>query len=126
MTHLLVYDANCWSCTRFKNVIEFLDTHGRMGHLPLSEAEGEGLLNSLPPSLRLAFFHMIAPGGRVTSGADSIPDLVSLMPGGSALGASLRINPAASRPLGLFYSVLSRLHGSGSCSRDGAKGLRNH
>jgi len=118
MAHVLAYDAGCGPCTSFKNVIEFLDAYGKMRYLPLSEVDSEGLLDALPPALRFASFHMIGPGGSVTSGSNAIPEVVSLLPGGRVLGWVLRMNPAAFRSMALVYSILSRLHGSGSCSRD--------
>jgi len=120
MPFVLAYDADCGPCARFKDTVKFLDTYGRISYLALSEAESKGLLDSLPPALRFASFHLIDPEGRVSSGSNAIPKLLSLLPGGWVPSAALRMNPVASRSMRLVYTVLSSLHNSGSCSRQDA------
>ena len=115
MPYVLAYDSGCGPCTRFREAIGLLDTGRRMRYLSLERADGEGLLGPILPAKRFASFHLIAPTGRVWSGPDALPILISLLPGGRVPSVVARSNPLVSRWTKFVYSVLSRLHGAGAC-----------
>ena len=112
--HVLVYDAGCGPCRRFRRLVEFLDVHDSISYVSLEGAEAEGLLEGIEPRLRHRSFHLLTDG-LPASGSKAIPGLVSLFPMGGPLSlAIIRFWPAA-RVVDFAYSVLSRLHDSGAC-----------
>jgi predicted DCC family thiol-disulfide oxidoreductase YuxK len=114
--HLLVYDKDCGSCSRFKRIVSFLDGHKRLDYFSLTEADEQGLLDSVPRSRRHRSFHLVYPGGRVISGSAAVPELVSLLPSGRVASFLISYAPGGKRIVNLIYSTFSRLHDSGSCS----------
>ena len=115
------YDGDCGPCSGFKRILDFLDTHGRIGFVALSEADRDGLLDCIPPSRRWASFHTILPDGGVESGAEALPRLVSLLPLWRLLSNLVLLGPFGTRATGGLYSALSKLHGS--CSRGPSNAL---
>ena len=122
--HVLVYDKDCGSCSRFKRIVNFLDGHKRLDYLSLTEADEYGLLDPVPRSRRHRSFHLIYPGGRVTSGSAAVPELISLLPSGRAASFLIRQAPGAKKIVNLIYTTFSRLHDSGSCSYPDASGFQ--
>lgn len=78
--YVMVYDADCGPCTRFKDAISFLDIHNRIDFIPLIEADRIGFLNQIPRSLRFKSFHLISPAGEIRSGDNAVIDLIGLLP----------------------------------------------
>lgn len=116
MLHTLVYDSDCGPCRRFKDAVAFLDGRRRMEYVGLHAAERRGLLERVGPPLRRRSFHLIGPDGKALSGAEALPKLIALLPGGRPVALALKRCPPASRSATLAYSVFSRLHDSGACS----------
>jgi len=116
LTHVLVYDSHCGPCTRFRNVVEFLDTKGRIGFLSLVQADSDGLLDSIQAARRHRSFHLIAPDGTVASGAAALPPLVGLLPAGRTFERMMELSLPVSLATRILYSTFSRLHDSGSCT----------
>lgn len=114
--YLLAYDADCGPCTRFKRAIGFLDSYQRISPIPLTEADAEGILVSIPTSRRHRSFHLVAPDGEVLSGAAALPTLVGLLPAGRLPSKLMVSAPGGPRAVKLVYQTFSRLHDSGSCS----------
>ncbi|MDG6909429.1 MAG: DUF393 domain-containing protein [Nitrososphaerota archaeon] len=112
----LVYDAACGPCTRFKDGVKFLDARRRMDYLGLAEADMTGRLEPVDPVRRYRSFHLVSPEGRVWSGADALPQLAALLPGGFPLSRALAMCPPARSLAAFVYGVFSRLHDSGSCT----------
>lgn len=114
--HLLVYDADCGPCSKFKNGIDWFDRYNRLRYISLIDADEQGLLNSVPKSRRHKSFHLVSPEDEVSSGANAIPVLLALLPlGGFTTSLILRFQ-LGQRILNCVYSTLSRLHDTGSCS----------
>lgn len=116
MKPTLVFDSGCGPCTRFRNVVGFLDAKHRMEYVGLSEADRTGMLDSVNPARRHRSFHLISPTGEVWSGPHAFPRLTSLLPGGAVLSMALAMCPPVFSSAAFAYGVLSRLHDSGSCS----------
>jgi predicted DCC family thiol-disulfide oxidoreductase YuxK len=115
---LLVYDANCGPCTRFKRIIDFLDTHDRFRYDSLLRSDELGLLDSVPMAERHRSFHIISPEGRVSSGVLAIPTLLGQLPLGGIACALVSKAPGGMRLVNLVYSTFSRLHENSSCNYD--------
>lgn len=116
MRYTLAYDSDCGPCTRFKRGVDFLDTKNRICFVGLEEADRSGLLAPIPETRRHRSFHLISPRGRAWSGAEALPPLASLLPGGGGLSFILGRSTLAFRCASVVYGVFSRLHDAGSCS----------
>ncbi len=112
---VLVYDAGCGPCTRFKQLVEFLDARGALAFLSLADADAEGMPDDVSPSRRHRSFHLVSPGGGVLSGAEALPTLISLLPAGRVTARFIVAAPGGVRALEFGYSALSRLHDAGRC-----------
>jgi predicted DCC family thiol-disulfide oxidoreductase YuxK len=113
--YVMVYDADCGPCTRFKDVISILDRHKRIDFIPLIEADRVGFLNQIPQSLRFKSFHLITHGGEIRSGEDALIDLIELLPIGRTISKIIISIPYGIQIIKFIYSKFSRLHDSSSC-----------
>jgi predicted DCC family thiol-disulfide oxidoreductase YuxK len=123
--HVLVYDSDCGNCTRFKRIVNRLDTYKKLEYFSLVKADEHGLLDPVPRSTRHRSFHLVYPGGRVISGSAAVPDLISLLPSGRAVSFLIRKAPGGRKVVNLIYSMFSRLHDSGSCSYWNGAGVQD-
>lgn len=113
---VLVYDADCGPCTRFKEAVELLDVHGAVRFESIPSATAQGLLASVDPELRESTSHLVLPDGSVVSGHDYLPALIGLLPGGRAVEAALNaFTPARRMAYGVF-DLLSRFRLVSGCS----------
>jgi predicted DCC family thiol-disulfide oxidoreductase YuxK len=113
--YVLVYDADCGPCTRFKDAISILDRHKRIDFFPLIEADRIGFLNQIPQSIRFKSFHLISPTGKIRSGENAVIDLIELLPLGHTISKIIVSAPYGIQMIKFIYSKLSRLHDSSSC-----------
>lgn len=118
MEYLLAYDASCGPCRRFKRAVSLLDSYGRFVYLPLEEADSEGLLDAVLPSLRYRSFHLVSPDGAVLSGSDALPAVVRQLPGGRLASWLMTQAPGGPGAVRFTYRAFSRLHDAGSCDVD--------
>jgi predicted DCC family thiol-disulfide oxidoreductase YuxK len=122
-SYLLVYDAGCGICTRFKRSIDWLDKYNRLEYCSLDKADEIGLLHSIPKNRRHRSFHLISPERELSSGADAIPIVFRLLPLGGLMAFLLCNAPQSQRILNFLYATISRLHDSGSCSYESGKSV---
>jgi predicted DCC family thiol-disulfide oxidoreductase YuxK len=115
--YLLVYDSDCGPCTRFKNVISWLDKYKHLEYSSLARADELNLLYQIPKTRRFSSFHLISPQGEISSGSFAIPNLIELLPLGRVVTALIRKIPRGQSVVSFIYTTLSRLHGVGSCNR---------
>jgi len=113
--HILVYDADCGLCTRFRNTVELLDAHGNLTFISIDHAEQVGLLDELPDHLRHRSFHLILPDKKIESGAKALPTLIGLLPTGGLVSRLITNAPKGKILLGFLYSMVSRRHEAGLC-----------
>jgi len=111
----LVYDADCGPCRFFRDADGVLDVRHRMTFLPLDRADETGLLDEMPVELRFKSFHLLLPSREALSGAEALPELIRLFPGGTVASKLMTGAPGGRWALTSVYSVLSRLHEVGSC-----------
>lgn len=114
--YILVYDADCGPCRRFKDFVDFLDTHNQIDFVPLTQAEDFGLLNRIPQHLRYKSFHLISATGDIQSGPEAIPSLIHLFPLGHQLSKLIVLAPGGKRMMTSIYSTFSRLHDGSLCN----------
>lgn len=113
--YVMVYDADCGPCTRFKGMINILDRHKRIDFIPLIEADRIGFLDQIPQSLRFKSFHLISPTGQLQSGEDAVIDLIELLPLGHTISKIIISVPYGIQLIKFIYSRFSRLHDRSSC-----------
>ena len=123
MKYLLAFDDRCGPCTRFRNVIGFLDPHHKLDYCGLNVAERSGRLDPVPPSRRHRSFHLVSPDGRVWSGPPALSPLTALLPFGKGLSAAMEFPPVSSAAA-FAYVVFLRLHDSGACTRSRGDGTK--
>ena len=111
-----MYDADCRPCSKFQHTVDWLDTYNHLDYISLVRADELGLLNSIPRIQRHKSFHLISPEGKISSGANAIPNLLALLPLGSFTATLVHGAPGASGLVNFVYSTFSRLHDVGSCS----------
>ncbi len=113
--YLLVYDADCGPCSKFKRAIDWLDRYDRLNYISLVSADELGILNSIPRSRRHKSFHLISQDGNISSGSTAIPNLLALLPLGKVSVALIHKVPEGQKIVNFLYSTFSRLHDTGSC-----------
>ncbi len=116
--YVVAYDADCGPCTRFEKAVEALDIHGRADFVTLDEADLSGMLKTVPSDLRRRSFHLATPGGRVLSGAEALPEVLRLFPGGRIYSRLITGAPGGKRGVAFVYSAFARLHDAGECKQD--------
>jgi predicted DCC family thiol-disulfide oxidoreductase YuxK len=82
-TPTLLYDDDCGFCRWFADRIRRWDRAGALTFTSIQGAQGQELLRSVPPELRLATMHVVSPDGRVWSGGEAVRELLRILPGGS-------------------------------------------
>lgn len=115
MSYVLVYDADCASCTRFKQVVDWFDKYNRLRFVSLVDADQCRLLDSVQVARRHKSFHLISPRDKVSSGAEAIPILLTLLPLGGPISALIFVFRPARRIINFVYATFARLHDSGVC-----------
>ena len=117
--YALVYDTGCGPCTTFKDAVALLDAGRRMRYVGLRDADRLGFLDPVDPARRHRSFHLVSPEGEVWSGADALPRLLALLPGGRPVSWAISNSPPLSSATRFVYAVFSRLHDSGACGYPG-------
>src|SRR5579862_6518068 len=95
--YLLVYDADCGPCRKFRGLVDYIDRYHRLDYISLREADELGLLNSIAPDQRHKSFHIVSPTGHVLSGSVAILSLLELFPLGSLYSSVVRSAPLGKR-----------------------------
>jgi len=114
---VFLYDADCGLCSAFKRVASRLDASHRVRFLSIQEGSKLGVLDSVPPRLWYASSHMAKPDGTLLSGADSVVELLSLLPAGRFPARFLSTAPVGLSSARWVYSVVLRQHGASCASR---------
>ncbi len=119
---ILVYDADCGPCTRFKNAIDFLDPSRKITFRSFGEADETGLLDRIPSDQRRRSFHVVTPDGTIYSASDGLAKAIELLPAGKVVSKAIESLPAGRESLRFLYNTLSRLHDGGGCSFNSVEG----
>jgi predicted DCC family thiol-disulfide oxidoreductase YuxK len=114
---VFLYDSMCKLCTRFKNVVSFLDLDKRIWFMPIKEAEAKGLLDSLSVGERYMSSHFII-NGKIFSKGDSIVELTRYLRLGKLLAPLIFSTPSGIGLIRQAYSFFQKLHQTSSCSTE--------
>jgi predicted DCC family thiol-disulfide oxidoreductase YuxK len=83
--HTVLYDSDCGFCKWSLDKILAWDRDDRLRPVAIQSPEGQELLAGVPPEKRLDSWHLVEPGGRVSSAGDGAPPLARVLPGGRPL-----------------------------------------
>lgn len=78
---LLIYDAQCPLCLRFKQSLERLDSSGRLSYVSLDQIEVFQQFPQLDSSACAARVHYLREDGAVLTGGEVIAELLKHYPG---------------------------------------------
>lgn len=120
--YVMAYDADCGPCAKFKQVVSILDIHRNADFASLSTADESGLLDGVPINLRHRTFHLVLSDKQVLSGANALPEVISLFPAGRVLSGVIAGAPGGTSAMAFVYSVFARLHDTGSCKASDRRG----
>jgi predicted DCC family thiol-disulfide oxidoreductase YuxK len=108
----VVYDRDCGFCKWLLSYLLAWDRSLRLRPLALGTPEADRLLSDLPPDVRATSWHLIDPNGRRRSGGAALPELLRLLPAGSAPASLLDTIPGVTdrgyRWVAEHRSMLSR------------------
>ena len=93
---VLIYDRDCGLCRTIVACALGLDRRRRLRPLALQSGEAERLLPGMTDEQRMGSFHIVAPGGRVSSAGRGLAELAVLLPGLGPLGRALHARPVFS------------------------------
>ncbi len=80
-TPLLIYDADCPLCVRFKQGLERLDPSGRVTYHPLGDERVFTAFPQLDPMACRERIHYVKEDGTVLAGSDVVVELLTHFPG---------------------------------------------
>lgn len=112
---LLFYDGECQLCLRAVRLIRAWDRRQRIASLPYQSKLAARLLPDLRRSDLARAMLLLDPGGRRHRGADAVPHILSLLPGGLLLRLLFKLPgiPALARKL---YRLLAANRRSLGCA----------
>jgi predicted DCC family thiol-disulfide oxidoreductase YuxK len=113
--YIIVYDADCGPCRKFKHLLNCLDVYHQMKFVSLTEADQVGLLNRIPQSLKYKSFHLISSNLDIQSGGEALLGLIGLFPLGHPISKLIILAPGGKRMMTSVYSIFSKLHDADSC-----------
>jgi predicted DCC family thiol-disulfide oxidoreductase YuxK len=113
--YIIVYDADCGPCRKFKQLLSCLDVYRQIQFVSQTEADKLGLLNRIPQSVRYKSFHLISSNLDIQSGAEALLRLIGLFPLGHPISKLITLAPGGKRIVTSVYSIFSKLHDAESC-----------
>lgn len=116
MTAVLLYDGACGPCTAFAGLVSAADLRGRIRARRLEDPEMVARYEARLGSRYLDSFHLDTGRG-LASGAEALPDLLGLLPGGLLWRPLARL-PFCRRALALGYRRLSEFRNRTECARE--------
>ena len=92
---IVLYDDDCGFCRWTLGLLLMWDRARRLWPAPVVGAVGDRWLAGMPEDERLASWHLIDEGGRVTSSGRGLAVVAGYLPGGAPLAGLLRRAPGA-------------------------------
>lgn len=90
---IVLYDRDCGFCRWSLAKLLAWDRRGRLRPVALQDAEAERLLASIPEQERMASWHLVEPGGAVSSAGRAFAPLFRILPGGSPFATAVERAP---------------------------------
>jgi len=92
---VILYDRDCGFCKWSLDKVLRWDRAGRLRPVAIQSEEGGRLLPGMSPEAMLESWHLVEPGGAVTSAGAAAAPLARLLPGGRPLAFVLARFPRA-------------------------------
>jgi predicted DCC family thiol-disulfide oxidoreductase YuxK len=92
---VVLYDHDCGFCRWTLGLLLMWDRGRQLWPAPIVGAVGDRWLAGMPVAERLASWHLVEEGGRVSSGGRGLAVVMEYVPGGVVAAALLRRAPAA-------------------------------
>lgn len=112
--YVLLFDRDCGICSAFGRWVHAADIRHRI-QLRSIQSSRE-LLQSVPEERVFGAFHMVSPGGRLTTGGDAVPSLIEALPMGAGLGRILRESRGLMSRVYAAYGFLTRFRAQLVCA----------
>lgn len=93
--YLLLYDGECSLCVGFSKAVRRWDRRKRIDLVPFDDPRVRSIAPGMSEETLRRSFHLAFPDGRIRSGSQAMPDLLSLLPGWKTVGWLLRHLPGA-------------------------------
>jgi predicted DCC family thiol-disulfide oxidoreductase YuxK len=90
---IVLYDDDCGFCRWSLGLLLMWDRRRQLWPAPIVGAVGDRWLAEMPVDARLASWHLVEAGGRVSSAGAGLAVVASYLPGGSVLARLLRLAP---------------------------------
>jgi predicted DCC family thiol-disulfide oxidoreductase YuxK len=92
---IVLYDHDCGFCRWSLGVLLMWDRGLALWPAPIVGAVGDRRLAGMPMEERLASWHLVEAGGRVSSGGRALILVLGYVPGGGLMAPLLRLAPGA-------------------------------
>jgi len=118
--YVLLFDRDCGICSALSRWVHTVDLRHRIRLQTIQSSTA--LLQGIPTDEVLDAFHMVSPGGDVTTGGDAVPTLIEALPMGAGFGRILSGSRGLMARVHAFYKFLTRFRDRLVCRVDfGAK-----
>ena len=84
-SHVILYDSDCGFCKWSLDKILLWDRRGRLRPVAIQSPEGQELLAGVDPAARLDSWHLVGPGGELSSAGAGAAPLAQVLPAGRPL-----------------------------------------
>ena len=112
---LMLYDADCAICIRFKNLIKLLDTGDRIRPITMHSPRARQLLAELSDDDYWRGFHILDAEGKAYHAATAIPELLRVCRPGRLLARILTAHGFIVALTSFVYAAFLREHATGAC-----------
>jgi predicted DCC family thiol-disulfide oxidoreductase YuxK len=106
---VLLYDDGCRLCRFAARLVASVDRRGRVALLPLADEAAEPLVSTLPENERFGSWHLVRPGGRVSSRGAAGTDLLATLGHERVAWAARSAEPLAERAYALVAGHRDKL-----------------
>lgn len=114
----ILYDGECRLCAAIARWARAVDPRGRIRIRPIQDARD--LLGAIPSDRALTAYHVVAPGGLVTTGGDAVPTMIEAFPAGGGFARLLRGSPRLMALVRRTYGFATRFRDVLICRVDEA------
>jgi len=105
--HVLIFDGDCRFCGRCVALLDRWDRHGRLRFVPFQDEAALALLPPIPRERLEQAMHLVAPDARVWPGAEAVPPMLKLLPGGWPVSWLFKV-PGVPWLAGVVYRLVAR------------------
>jgi predicted DCC family thiol-disulfide oxidoreductase YuxK len=84
-SHVVLYDSDCGLCIWTLAKLLAWDRRRRLRPVALQDPEADALLDGIDEQRKMASWHLVQPGGQVSSGGAAVAPLAELLPGGGVV-----------------------------------------